>query len=662
MTKTNIKFMMHKFNGTVKLTLIFGYIALIAACGSQVDDINSATGDTSKTSSQSITLTNLSDSKLLASLAATYPNGQLPADLQAAASAQLAQNPAVLKLGSVQMSGSQVSNAQAYYQPAATTAAIYKPVYRIQNTTLTGSYFFSIYETEGSTALDTNPSWNYEGPAFEASLVQGDGLSPVWRFRNVFNGSYVFTIFESERASLASTYASTFVYEGVAWYASQVAAPGLTALYRFRNLTNGTYLFSAYEEEKNAIIANYAAIFVFEGVSYYVKPASAPAPFASKLPDTGSTKCFKKLTSYSQDQQPLVDCTDPAAVTADSLQDGMIGHDKTHPLSLDGRLGFSYSNVAGYSKTDCVKDNITGLVWEGKPTSGFRTDRGYTNYGDGRAGDISEYVRQVNEAALCGKTDWRIPAVNELHGLLDYGVVASATKYTGNPMIDTKWFPNTTVGEYWTSTQATSVINAPEMPADKIWVVSFWGGEKLTVGTASANYSSNRARLVSGNTSNSSSRYTISTDGKEVTDSSTGLIWRRCAEGRVWDANQAKCLLDFVNFPYLAAYPGPGAPPDVVFQGDAARIHTKSQNGWRIPNIKELKSLQTGGFDQAIFPNTVLAYGSSFRSSTPNSKLFLSTFLGGSYWTNHESWAVWLGTGHVVSKGDEYGFSLRLVR
>ena len=27
------------------------------------------------------------------------------------------------------------------------------------------------------------------------------------------------------------------------------------------------------------------------------------------------------------------------------------------------------------------------------------------------------------------------------------------------------------------------------------------------------------------------SRYVISTDGNEVTDNTTGLIWRRCAEG-----------------------------------------------------------------------------------------------------------------------------------
>ena len=40
------------------------------------------------------------------------------------------------------------------------------------------------------------------------------------------------------------------------------------------------------------------------------------------------------------------------------------------------------ASVGGtYDLTECVKDNSTGLIWEGKPTSGDRsTDNTYTNY------------------------------------------------------------------------------------------------------------------------------------------------------------------------------------------------------------------------------------------------------------------------------------------
>jgi hypothetical protein len=533
------------------------------------------------------------------------------------------------------------------------------PVYRFFNTK-TGAHFFTMSAVERDYVGDTFPFFNFEGNSFLAYPEADPTLSPVYRFYNNVTGTHFFTINAEEKAYVQATWPAIFTYEGISWYASTSESTSWVPVYRFFNTKTGTHFYTTSAVERDHVLATWNW-FNFEGIAYYVKPAPEPLPFTSKLQDTGATKCFKKLASYSQDQQVLVDCTDPAAIAADPLQDGMLGYDMTHSLGLDGRLGFSFSNVAGFSKTDCVKDNITGLLWEGKPTTGFRADRGYTYYGDGRSGDISEYVAQVNAAALCGKTDWRIPSVNELHGLLDYGVDAAATKYTGSPMIDAKWFPNTIVGEYWTSSPATSIVAHPAMPAGKTWVVSFWNG---IAGTASADYSSNRARLVSGGisiSSNTASRYVISGDGKEVTDSVTGLIWRRCVEGHIWDASLATCTPDLLNFSYLAQVPGSHAN----FQGDAARTHVKKQTGWRIPNIKELKSLQDGGFNQVVFPSTDLSYGTAYRSSTPVPKIIASDFVninGGQYWPNHASWAVWLGTGHVVGRGDEFQSMLRLVR
>ena len=118
-----------------------------------------------------------------------------------------------------------------------------------------------------------------------------------------------------------------------------------------------------------------------------------------------------------------------------------------------------------YDITECVKDNGTGLIWEGKTASGDRSGAGaYTNYdsttsaqklviggtytnpsqGDIDATDNSiGYKNAVNASALCGYTDWRLPTQPELQG-----IVASS----GSPRIDTTWFPNTQVSWYWTST------------------------------------------------------------------------------------------------------------------------------------------------------------------------------------------------------------------
>lgn len=183
----------------------------------------------------------------------------------------LAQNPAVLTITAPAPNVAQQGQIQAQtgIQPQASTSN-FSPVTRIQNTTLPGSYFFTIDNTERAAALAANPGWKQEGPAFWASAVPDSGLNPVHRFRNKFNGSYLFTIYEDERTAIVANYSATFIYEGPAWYASQTPQAGWSPLYRFRNLTNGTYLFSAFEVEKDNIVANYASTFTLEGVAYYV--------------------------------------------------------------------------------------------------------------------------------------------------------------------------------------------------------------------------------------------------------------------------------------------------------------------------------------------------------------------------------------------------------
>jgi predicted small lipoprotein YifL len=266
-----------------KHLLLCASIALLAACGSQ-DSTNTDTAvvntalDTTKTvATQTTETTTVGTSPkrdLLANLALTYPGGVLPADRAAAAAEQLAQNPAALKFNA---SSATISSQAGVIRAQATTTytlGLSAPVQRAQNTTLFGSYFFSIYDFEMVNALATHPTWNLEGTAFHASLGLNPGLAPVWRFRNIINGSYLYTIDEGEKANIIANYSAYFVLEGPAWYASPVPATGFSPLYRFRNLTNGTYLFSAYEAEKNAIEANYVGIFLYEGISYYVRQAA----------------------------------------------------------------------------------------------------------------------------------------------------------------------------------------------------------------------------------------------------------------------------------------------------------------------------------------------------------------------------------------------------
>lgn len=270
-------FMKHLLQRHLIFAVLFAF--LLSACGGK--------DSTTTTNTNKTTTSTAAPSVLLGSLALAFPNGQMPADKVAQAARELAQNPAALKLTAENSKATVTKNVQA--QAVITD---YRPVTRIQNTTLTGAYFFTIYDTEQAAALANNPNWRLEGPAFWASLAVDPALNPVHRFRNVLNGSYLYTIYDTEKADIITNYNSTFVYEGVAWYAKQTPGTGWSALYRFRNLLNGTYLFSAYESEKDDIVANYSAVFQLEGTAYYVRqdaPATVPVAEALRVLDAAAT-------------------------------------------------------------------------------------------------------------------------------------------------------------------------------------------------------------------------------------------------------------------------------------------------------------------------------------------------------------------------------------
>ena len=121
----------------------------------------------------------------------------------------------------------------------------------------------------------------------------------------------------------------------------------------------------------------------------------------------------------------------------------------------------------GGSETDgnrwsCVRDNVTGLVWEVKVNdSAHLRHQGHTytwydpNSPDGNPGtqnggscvdsacDTTGFVQAVNAQGLCGSSNWRMPTRLELQGIVDYG--------RHNPTIDTEYFPNSTVALFWWS-------------------------------------------------------------------------------------------------------------------------------------------------------------------------------------------------------------------
>ena len=113
----------------------------------------------------------------------------------------------------------------------------------------------------------------------------------------------------------------------------------------------------------------------------------------------------------------------------------------------------------------CVRDNRTGLVWEVKTRDGGLRDAAHVyswfdplqdadsgaRDGGRCAGgidcDTHDYQNALNDLALCGFSDWRLPARDELQTL----VTAAAGR--GAATIDDEHFPAALASWYWSASE-----------------------------------------------------------------------------------------------------------------------------------------------------------------------------------------------------------------
>lgn len=126
--------------------------------------------------------------------------------------------------------------------------------------------------------------------------------------------------------------------------------------------------------------------------------------------------------------------------------------------------------------------------------------------------------------------------------------------------------------------------------------------------------------------------FTISSEGNEITDHETGLIWQRCAEGMRWDGSH--CV---------------GRAREFIFE--SALVHAQfeaeaSGCAWRIPNLSELLSIAdplraATAIDLTNFPDTPaekfwsssIFYGD--RADKPSRAMFVDFSKGGYLHDDH---------------------------
>ncbi len=270
-----------------------------------------------------------------------------------------------------------------------------------------------------------------------------------------------------------------------------------------------------------------AALFDFGNVKYRIYLSIClviifASPVFAGLPDTGQTKCY--------DDTKEIPCPKPG-------QD-FYGQDGNYTINPP-----SYTLMGGGTM---VRDNVTGLIWENKTTDGsiHDADKRYS-WHDAR----NVFISQLNASKFGGYDDWRLPSMEELRSIMDYGQ---------EQRINAEYFPNTRSEFYWSSSSYYWSSSGVVKSSSLAWRSNFGGGYN-------DNYSDVKScvRAVRGGQSSGNWMSNNST----VTDKSSGLMWQQDTGNNgqpiIW-----KEALSYCENLTLAGY-----------------------KDWRLPNIKEITSI-----------------------------------------------------------------------
>jgi len=210
-------------------------------------------------------------------------------------------------------------------------------------------------------------------------------------------------------------------------------------------------------------------------------------------------------------------------------------------------------------------DHVTDLMWQSSDDNEL-----YNWYQ--ASGTVDATYNPDGAVDVCGDldiggyTDWRLPSDRELQGIVNYQIMS--------PAIDLTFFPDTKASRYWSGTRYGSTNSA--------WNTQFSSGV-VAFSQRSSNY---YVRCVRGTQTGQS--FIDNGDGT-VFDAATGLTWQQGDDRTLRSWAEALQYCENLELP-------------------------AGNNDWRLPNIKELRSIVP--INHSYFPEAV---SSDYWSSTTNS-------------------------------------------
>ena len=142
-------------------------------------------------------------------------------------------------------------------------------VWRFRNKKLAATYLWTASAAERNNINATMGStWQEEGVAFEINTANPLNKDPLWRFLKTTTWTYFFTATEAEKNNTIANLSSMWGYEGAAF--SICLTPQTTTIWRFRNASTNTFLFTG-DVEKALVIANNPE-FALEGPAFWIAP------------------------------------------------------------------------------------------------------------------------------------------------------------------------------------------------------------------------------------------------------------------------------------------------------------------------------------------------------------------------------------------------------